>query len=172
MDIFMLQILFALLSLILLNSTVFACSAPPPESVKIAFKQSKAVYLAMAKSIKVIPRNNEKFTWIEQEVEFEVLESWKGDIKVGEKILFNTVVSSGCGASVDNYDHWLELPAESGGESSYPKLSGIWLIYSHDPKYRKLEPLGRTQPFEFGGARDMKDLYKLSQQNRSNSKHL
>ena len=152
---------------LLVTLDAFACSQPPPPDVRTAYRESEAVYLAVAKSIKVNPQHNDKFSWVEQEVTFEVVQSWKGNFKVGEKLLFNTVVSSGCGVSVDNYDHWLEEePSKEDSEPVYPKLSGVWLIYAYDAKHLKLEAVGRTKPLEGGGALDLEELYRLSKKNR------
>ena len=71
---------------LLTTINVFACSQPPPPNVKTAYHESEAVYLAVAKSIKVNPQHNDKFSWVEQEVTFEVVQSWKGNFKVGEKL--------------------------------------------------------------------------------------
>jgi len=160
------KIITAIFSL-LITLNVLACSQPPPPNVKTAYRESEAVYLAVAKSIKVNPQHNDKFSWVEQEVTFEVVQSWKGNFKVGEKLLFNTVVSSGCGVSVDNYDHWLEEePSKEDSEPVYPKLSGVWLIYAYDAKRLKLEAIGRTKPLEGGGAQDFEELYRLAKKNR------
>ena len=158
----MTRIIAAILSL-LCSINAYCCSQTPTPNVETAFQESKAVYLAVAKSIKLITQHNEKFTWVEQEVIFEVLQTWKGNYKVGEKIKYNTVVSSGCGVSVDNYDHWFqEEPFTEKLEPVYPKLSGIWLIYSSEANERSLWATGRTKPLEFGGAEDLQKLYALA----------
>ena len=88
----MLHFIFVMF-LSLISAQLFACSAVPPDSVEVSFNQSKAVYLAIAKSVQETTKHNVKFSWTEQEVVFEVLQVWKGNYKVGEKIRYNTVRS-------------------------------------------------------------------------------
>lgn len=158
--------IIAVIFFLLSSLNAFCCSQPSLPNVEAAFRESTAVYLAMAKSVKLIPRQHDKSAWMEQEVIFEILQTWKGNYKVGEKIKFNTVVSSGCGVSVDNYDHWFEEePLKEKPEPIYPKFSGVWLIYSSEVNERSLWNAGRTKPLEFGGAEDLQTLYMLASKN-------
>jgi len=151
-----------LFSSLITSANSFACSAPPPSNVEESFKDSKAVYLVVAKSIKVISAHEDKPSWIDREVVFEVLQSWKGGKTRGERLTYKTKLSSSCGLSVDNYNHWLENPEGKTLEERFPKFSGIWLVYEYDENQFSLSGSGRTRPLEFGGVLDLEELYKLS----------
>ena len=142
----------------------FACSKPPPDNVEKSLKESTAVFLAIAKSIKVVPRYNGKFMWVDEEVMFEVIESWKGKQKTGDILNFNTTVwAGGCGLSAGSYGFNFEDTTLDGlKKASESKHSNVWLIYSYEETPRSLNGASRTTPIENGGAQDMRELYRLT----------
>ena len=141
-----------------------ACSTDADSSVKESFSNAKAVYLVLATSNSESRKSNDTQSWVEEEVIFEVLQTWKGKYKVGEKIKYNTVTSSGCGISIENQKYWKERQEyEQKYQASTNKLSGVWLIYAYEANETSLWPLGRTRPLEYGGYADLKELYRLSE---------
>ncbi len=153
----------------LINSAYsFACSKPPLENVETSFKESKAVFLATAKTIKVVPRYNGKFMWVDEEVVFEVIESWKGKQKIGDTLNFNTTVyAGGCGLSAGSYNFNFEDTTPDGlKKANESKHSNVWLIYSYEEIPHSLDGASRTSPIESGGAKDLRELYKLTEQEK------
>ena len=155
-----------LFSFLIISTNSFACSKPPPENVEKSLKESKAVFLAVAKSIKVVPRHNEKFMWVDEEVVFEVIESWKGKQKVGDILNFDTTVwAGGCGLSAGAYNFNFEDTTPDGlKKANESKHSNVWLIYSFEENPHSLDGASRTTPIENGGAQDMRELYRLTKQ--------
>lgn len=164
-----------LFSSLIISTNSFACSKSPPENVEISLKQSKAVFLAVAKSIKVAPRRNEKFMWVDEEVVFEIIESWKGKQKIGDVLNFNTTVwAGGCGLSAGTYNFNFEDTTPDGlKKANESKHSNVWLIYSYDENPHELDGASRTMLIENGGAQDMRELYSFTEndKNRSSISH-
>ncbi len=148
-------------------STAYSCSRPPGmPTVEEAYNKSINVYLAFAKTIKNHEKRNERgYEYFSQEIDFEVLEVWKGNKRVGEKVKYINDLSNTCLVSVTNDPPWLEEePSEKSGSNRpvYVRMSGIWLIYEYSENIYGLERSGRTAPLEYGGAIDLPDLYVLS----------
>ena len=97
-----------LFSSLIISLDSFACSKPPPDNVEKSLKESTAVFLAIAKSIKFVPRYNGKFMWVDEGVVFEVIESWKGKQKTGDILNFNTTVWAG-GLWAKCWKLWFQL---------------------------------------------------------------
>jgi len=150
-----------------------SCSVPPGKpSVSEAFNSNENVYLAFAQSIKTQESKNKNGNKIiTQTVIFRVLETWKGNYKVGQELTFQTTLFDGsCGVGATNDPGWLEQEPEVGSlnnEPNYPRLSGIWVIYENTTTQHQLNQLGRTSLLEYGGNEDLKMLYQLQQSKHS-----
>jgi hypothetical protein len=160
---------FILLAIFNCCIPAFACNAAPDPPVKESFNIAKDVYLALATSKSESKKSNATHSWVEEDVVFEILQVWKGSHKVGEKIKYNTVISSGCGISIENLKYWKERQEyEQKYQSNANRLSGIWLIYASEANENSLWPLGRTRPLEYGGYADLRELYGLSEESLHN----
>jgi hypothetical protein len=165
-----LKLAFSLL--ILISPSVLSCSAPPGKpSISEAYESNENVYLAFAQSIDTKESKDKVGNKIIlQSVIFRVLESWKGNYKVGQELTFQTTILDGsCGVGATNEPVWLEEEPVEGKPNSvpnHPRLSGIWVIYENSSAKHQLTFLGRTSPLELGGSEDLKALYQL-QRNKS-----
>lgn len=162
-----LDIRIALFALFCVPMCALSCSPIPGKpSVNEAYENSENVYLAFAQSI-VTKESKDKsgHKIVTQVVIFRVLETWKGNYKVGQQLNFQTTLFDGsCGVGATNEPGWLEQESEDGNlndHSRYPRLSGIWVIYEGNTTQHQLNHLGRTSPLEYGGSEDLKILYQL-----------
>lgn len=153
-----------LIFLLFASATTMACSGPPPPATaKQAFKQAKYVYLAIAENIKRTPiiLEREPNRTLE-EADFRVLEVWKGDLQPGDIVKYKEEVDGySCYSNIKNNPAWLHINADENLPMA-PEFSGIWLIYTTAQNETGGFTFTRSNPIEYGGIADMKELYKLS----------
>jgi hypothetical protein len=120
--------LYATLAAILVDALpARACSTPPPPSVKQAFAQSSAVYLAQVISV---TQDKTVADAITEKVVFRVLVALKGAKRRGDTLLLeNTGLATTCGRSVLNNPTWLVSDDPTSHDRTPIKLSDTWVLY-------------------------------------------
>ena len=165
-----LKLKFVLYVLLSVPIPALSCnSAPGKPTISESYNSADNVYLAFAQSIETnTTRSQNGNRIIKQTVIFRVLETWKGNYKIGEELTFQTTLFDGsCGVGATNEPNWLEEEPKNGKsvqKANYPRISGVWLIYENGTSKHQLNNSGRTSPLEYGGAEDLQELYKLKQQ--------
>ncbi len=141
-----------------------ACSGPPPPAtVKKAYKEAKYVYLAIAENIKRTPivLQREPNRTLE-EADLRVIEVWKGDLQPGEIVKYKEEVDGySCYSNIKNNPAWLHLNTDENLPIA-PEFSGVWLIYTSAKSEIGGFTFTRSNPIEYGGIADMRELYKIS----------
>lgn len=149
---------------------VYSCSRPPlTPTVEEAFNDAANVYLAFAESTVIkegAPWPGTNIKPYKLDVNFVVLETWKGNRKIRENIKYTyTMSNGGCNVSPANNPPWFEAEPSKDSDPdkiNYAQMSGVWLIYEAADGDRELQRNGRTAPLEYGGANDLQALYVLS----------
>jgi len=151
-------------------NSAYSCSRPLlTPTVEEAFNNAVNVYLAFAESIVIregAPWPGTNIKPYKLDVNFVVLETWKGNLKTKENVKYTyTVSNGGCNVSPTNNPPWFEAEPSKDNDpdkTDYVRMSGIWLIYEYSEDDNELDNGGRTAPLEYGGAGDLQALYVLS----------
>ena len=103
---------------------------------------------------------------VAETAQFEVIEVFKGSLRVGQVVSVNQVVSAGfCGQSSTNDPPWLFAQKKAGAAPQPVKISRKWLIYAYGNEPFELSRCTRSAPLNVGGTDDVKTLRALMKQN-------
>lgn len=133
---------------------VEACSCPMPGSVREALAKATVVFRGSAVSVSVDQNpigTNTVRTYVTERATVQVLEVWKGSLKVGDRVSVESSVGVGaCGRSLTNSPSSIDevLP---GGEIAPMKLSGEWIIFADGEQPFQVSLCSLSRPIEAAG---------------------
>ena len=160
-------ILYATLAAVLVDALpAHACSTPPPPSVRQAFAQSSAVYLAQVALVtqdKTVPEA------ITEKVVFRVLVVLKGAKSRGDTLLVETIGLSDaggtCARSVLNNPTWLVTDNPTSHETTPVKLSDTWVLYLSGREPYEVGLSERSNPINVVDPAELRFLFAHSKSN-------
>lgn len=134
----------------------------PAEQVERSLADAQAVFVARLTRSSLGP-DRDKRKLVVETAHFEVLEVFKGALRVGQTIIVNQVVSAGsCGQSSVNDPPWMLAQKKAGAAPEPVKVSKEWLIYGYGGEPFELSRCTRSAPLNAGGEDDVKALRALA----------
>jgi hypothetical protein len=143
-----------------------ACSCVPlkgtqAEQVEQSFADAGAVFVAKLTRSSVGPDRDRRKV-VAETAHFEVLEVFKGPLRIGQTIRVEQILSAGtCGQSSTNDPPWLFAQKNPGSAPEPLKISRKWLIYAYGNEPFELSRCTRSAPLNVGGGDDVKVLRAL-----------
>ena len=150
---------------------VEACSCrllkgTPVRQVEQSFDESGSVFVARLMRSVLKPDMQHSST-VYEEAQFEVLEVFKGELRVGQRVFVRQALNAGsCGMSSTNDPPWLQQVVKKTGETRPVKISREWLIYSGASEPYSLDQCSRSMPINVEGGKDAKMLRELIRKRR------
>lgn len=137
----------------------------PTEQVQQSFDDADAVFVARLKRSALKPDHHNRREVVE-DAQFEVIEVFKGALRVGQIIrVYQVLSASSCGQSSTNDPTWMYAASKPGAEQLPVKFSKDWLIYSNGAPF-ELSRCTRSSPINVEGRQDVKILRALKRARR------
>ena len=131
------------------------------EQVEQSLAGAGSVFVAKLTRSSVGP-DREHRKVVAETAHFEVLEVFKGPLRVGQMIRVEQVISAGsCGQSSANDPPWLFQQKNPDSVPEPLKISKKWLIYAYGNEPFELSRCTRSAPLSAGGGDDVKILRAL-----------
>jgi hypothetical protein len=136
------------------------------EQVKQSLVDADVVFVARLTRSSVGP-DRERRKVVAESAHFEVLEVFKGQLRVGQMIRVEQIISAGtCGQSSTNDPPWLFRQKNPDAGPEPLKFSKKWLIYAYGNEPFELSRCTRSAPSNVGGAEDVKLLRAVAKRKR------
>ena len=158
-------IAFLAISLFMWSARAEACSCialqgTVDEQIEQSLNESDTVFVARLKRSSLKPDRRDRHS-VAEDAQFEVIEVFKGPLKVGQTIRVYQLLNGGaCSQSSTNDPPWLYRAAK-GGDMEPIKVSREWLVYSRGEGPLELSRCTRSAPLSAGGEDDVKVLRQL-----------
>lgn len=152
-------------------SPAHACSClrvdgTPDEQVEYALAEADAVFVARVIRSALKPDRAHK-TMVYEDAQLEVVEVFKGVLRVGQVIRMRQALSAGtCGQSSTNNPPWMYRVVEKGGAVEPMSFSKEWLVYSHGNEPIELSRCTRSSPLNVDGDKDVKVLRQIKKRSQ------
>ena len=130
------------------------------EQIEQSLNESDTVFVARLKRSSLKPDRRDRHS-VAEDAQFEVIEVFKGPLKVGQTIRVYQLLNGGaCAQSSTNDPPWLYRAGKGGGMEPI-KVSKEWLVYSRGDGPLELSRCTRSAPLSAGGEDDVKVLRHL-----------
>lgn len=139
----------------------------PDEQVEYALAEADAVFVARVIRSALKPDRVRK-TMVYEDAQLEVVEVFKGVLRVGQVIRMRQLLSAGtCGQSSTNNPPWMYRVIEKDGAVEPLSFSKEWLVYSHGNEPIELSRCTRSSPLNVDGDKDVKVLRQIQKRGQS-----
>lgn len=136
------------------------------EQVEQSLADAKSVFVARLTRSSVGP-DREHRKVVAESAHLEVLEVFKGALRVGQTVFVNQVVSAGyCGQSSVNDPPWLFAQKKPDSAPEPVNISKKWLVYAYGEEPFELSRCTRSAPLNAGGDEDVKLLRAMAKRKR------
>lgn len=156
-------ILLALLLVVSVRANACSCIAlqgADIEQIEQSLDEADTVFVARLKRSSLKPDRRDRRS-VAEDAQFEVIEVFKGPLRVGQIIrVYQVLNGGGCAQSSRNDPPWL-YRTEKDGDVKPIKVSKEWLVYSRGNGPLELSRCTRSAPLNAGGDADVKVLRQL-----------
>lgn len=136
------------------------------EQVGQSLADADAVFVARLTRSSVGP-DRERRKVVAESAHFEVLEVFKGPLRVGQSVRIDQILSAGtCGQSSTNDPPWLFAQKNPKSAPEALKISRKWLVFAYGNEPFELSRCTRSAPLNVGGAEDVKLLRAMAKRKR------
>lgn len=130
------------------------------EQIEQSLNEADTVFVARLKRSSLKPDRRDRRS-VAEDAQFEVVEVFKGPLRVGQTIrVYQLLNGGGCAQSSTNNPPWLYRTEKDGGVKPI-KVSKEWLVYSRGNEPLQLSRCTRSAPLNAGGDADVKVLRQL-----------
>jgi hypothetical protein len=130
------------------------------EQIGHSLDEADAVFVGRLKRSSLKPDRRAPRT-VAEDAQFEVIEVFKGPLRVGQIIrVYQSLSGISCAQSSTNDPPWL-YRAQKDGDVAPVKVSKEWLVYSRGNEPLELSRCTRSAPLSAGGGEDVKVLRHL-----------
>ncbi len=137
------------------------------EQVGQSLADADAVFVAQIDAVVGGSGPQERRKVVAESAHFEVLEVFKGPLRVGQSVRIDQILSAGtCGQSSTNDPPWLFAQKNPKSAPEPLKISRKWLVFAYGNEPFELSRCTRSAPLNVGGAEDVKLLRAMAKRKR------